>query len=68
MGLIRSIMQHNNHSIQRIWMEIQITFCETVEEAELTGRAGMKIFTYSWESLYGRQTKEKIVNMCEKSH
>lgn len=23
MGLIRSIMQHSNHSIQRIWMEIQ---------------------------------------------
>lgn len=68
MGLIRSIMQGNNHSIQRIWMEIQKTFCKTVEEAELTGRAGINIFTYSWERLYGRQKKGKIVNKCKKSY
>lgn len=66
MGLIRSIMQHNSHSIRRIREETQMTFCKIAEEAELTGRAGIKIFTYSWESLCGRQKKGKTINKCKK--
>lgn len=45
-----------------------MTFCKTVEEAELTGRAGIKIFTYSWESLFGRQKKREICNYVQKYH
>lgn len=61
MELIRSIMQHNNNSIQRRGMRIQKSYCKTVEEAELKGKAGKKIVTYSWESFHGRQKKAKII-------
>ena len=36
-----------------------VAVCETIEEAKLTGRAGIKIFTYSWESLYVTQREEE---------
>lgn len=37
-----------------------MSLCKTLEEAELTGRAGIKIFTYSWESLYVGKEKGEL--------
>lgn len=68
MELIRSIMQHNNHSIPRRGLQIQKTHCKTVEESELKGKTDVKIATYSWESLYGRQKKGfwcQFVLLCD---